>query len=892
MNIIERLFEGLVVLQLAALTFFGIAIALRARTPEPVERIRITITAFLAVFFLFAVLSTPFAPRWTIAFWNESPKVSEELALTETPSPMFVHHETTADQTAPPAFEGIPEIRETRLSEAANEPKIVVTEIAAPPELRASFNWISFAKCCVVAGFSAVSSLMVVFHLIAMFRLRRIVRNTSKAPEWIERLFREITAGRRNTIGVRISPHVDSPLMFGLFRTVILLPASMRFEENRTQVRYALAHELAHRQNGDLGRWYFVYFCRLLFWIQPFYRHLSNELRLEQDFLADDAASRSDAASGTGSEQYALALLELARQRIMNAAITRSSALGFIDNSTLLGRRIEMLLKEKSRLRSKSRLAWLMASCVLFFGLSVIFGSLSFTKTAAGEVQSDNKTLETPTVELQLLIVDAEDNPVPGTDVKLALGRKTMNWVTDPEGRLKVDIPLDMVDYSTELEFNNREKDLKGKASLYLSDGWKQMDPIDRKFTMRKIKRITGKVVDPDDKPVVGAEVYCNDGTSDLAVSDEQGNFELDLYGEILTSSFIFAFKPGLGSGKNVFGHRDSGESYEEYNRLKVEWLQGRHKIKLYKKPRIGFHVVDFEDNPLEGIEVRPTSFPINGFLTSFHETDRFTQKTDRDGNVSFDWIPSTPSHIIRFEISGTDPRIDTESKAGQYGSAGALWRENEQDGNEFVIRLPKKVRIDGRIRLKDGSVPRTEMWVNVIGKKHYDAILPESPFHHTFPGENRYNDIIRTNIKGEFTFFANADELISVCPLDSPNNVPDSRVAPMQVRVNVGDGKRPAPRFDFVLQKGTRLFGKLSRPSGKLSVYEVSGPDDPIDDHNLRTTIINSFVCTAFSEPDINRDEYEIYLPPGLYRFDYGGEEISELLEITDEEEIRKDFS
>ncbi|MCL2348297.1 MAG: hypothetical protein FWC50_08555, partial [Planctomycetaceae bacterium] len=75
---IDMLFNGFAILQLAALLFFGIAILLRRLTPEPVERIRITMTAFVAILVMFVTIMIPFAPRWSIAVWREHPTVSLE----------------------------------------------------------------------------------------------------------------------------------------------------------------------------------------------------------------------------------------------------------------------------------------------------------------------------------------------------------------------------------------------------------------------------------------------------------------------------------------------------------------------------------------------------------------------------------------------------------------------------------------------------------------------------------------------------------------------------------------------------------------------------------------------------------------------------------------------
>ena len=331
------MFGGFVILQLAAFLFFGIAILLRRLTPEPVERIRITMTAFGAILVMFVTIMIPFAPRWSIAVWHEPATVSREQPPAET-VPL-----TVLPPVLPREMISIPMAHVSQenatLHETAGSSHVDLrsTDLDFVEQAR-PLTGVLFAKCCVLAVFLTVSLVMIVFYLVALVRLRRIMQTAVAAPEWVEELFRDQVAGYRNTVKVRVSPKIDSPLLCGVFRPVILLPVSMTREENAVQTRYALAHEWAHHQRGDLATWCFVHFCRVLFWVQPFYWHLAKELRVDQDFLADDSASQSKLNSNTDAENYALVLLELAKRRIISTAVGRSPALGFAETPPSLTR--------------------------------------------------------------------------------------------------------------------------------------------------------------------------------------------------------------------------------------------------------------------------------------------------------------------------------------------------------------------------------------------------------------------------------------------------------------------------------------------------------------------------------------------------------------------------
>jgi beta-lactamase regulating signal transducer with metallopeptidase domain len=415
-TLLSILCASLVILQLAALLFFGVAMLLRRLTAEPVERIRITLTAFCAIPLLLVMAVTPLVPHLSIALWHEPPVLQQTQVPAEIPTllsqdmPQFPQtHRAEAPAT----------LQETQESNIVHHPDIEATPSPTAIELHHAFPWLLLAQCGAVAGFFAVAIVMIVFHCIALARLRRIMQPTLPAPEWVVRLFRDQTADCQNTVTLRVSPHIDSPLLCGLFRPMIVLPMSMTLDENSPQTHYALAHELAHHRNGDLRVWHLVHACRLLFWVQPFYWHLARELRIDQDFLADDAASRinasqtaattftPDTTASTDAEQYASVLVELAKRRFMHTAMNRwvgqSPVLGFADTPPLLTRRIEMLLKEKKRFRGTTRLVLLLAISGLFLGLAVMLGSVRFTTVAATTLpaMSPSETADEPQEEPQ-----------------------------------------------------------------------------------------------------------------------------------------------------------------------------------------------------------------------------------------------------------------------------------------------------------------------------------------------------------------------------------------------------------------------------------------------------------------------------------------------------------
>ena len=804
LNFVDPLFYGLVILQMIALFFFAIAALLRRLTPEPIERIRITVTAFCAIPLVFVVAVTPFVPRWSIALWHKSPAVSQEptarQVLVET-SPMLFPH----DMPQPAMTHGSTEI----LPPSEMPIPVVETTFSAETSTPNSpTQWFLLARGCVLAGFFAVTLGMIAFHIVARVRLRRIMRTTVAAPEWIECLFRDQTADCRNTVTLRVSPHIDSPLLCGLFRPTILLPMSMTLDTNITLIRCALAHEWTHHRHGDLGLWCLVSMCRWLFWPLPLYWHLAGELRVDQDYLADDAAARIIAHSDTDAEQYASVLLVLAKSRGANATRNRltgqSPALGFADTKPLLTRRIEMLLKDKTCFRRTSRRLWLLMICGLFFGLAAVLGSVRFTMTAAGTLPTTTKTATMVdvqpeseiTVQLRLLVVDEEEKPVPGANVELRYSDWghpiEQSWKTDTDGMVITQIPQQVINHRGRFQVYCKERGLIGSTD-FPTDKPGIVDPMEVTCKLIKARRLTGQVLDQDGKPVEGAIVG---GTWSYRIgcvsTDERGHFDIDVIPQQPLLS-LWAFKPGVGYDSLYpdlkpidFFSSDDQEAW----RKKDNHDNGPFTLKLTKNEPITVKVVDMEGNPIEGILV----YPDGGGFSEDHcfEVNCFEslmgQKTDKDGFVVFDWLPSWQQQCM-FYANGSNPRFDKTGNARFYGRT---WTHSgERKGNEpLVISLPKRVEIQGSVRNEDGS-PVARLQLEIAGKN--------------FATVGEYTDHA-----GNFSYDVNADDPISVHPVMQSNQ---PLVAPAIYLESVGDGTNPVPHFEFVLEKGTKLFGHVLLP-------------------------------------------------------------------------------
>jgi hypothetical protein len=138
---------------------------------------------------------------------------------------------------------------------------------------------------------------------------RRLASATRPAGPETLALAGQLFAPPRGRPAIRVSESIRRPVLAGAVRPVIVLPASLESADQRERLRLSLLHELAHAGRFDpffglLGAlaqaaWFFV---PPVWWVRA-------QMRLDQEFLADQRASTGFAPCATA---YASSLVDLA----------------------------------------------------------------------------------------------------------------------------------------------------------------------------------------------------------------------------------------------------------------------------------------------------------------------------------------------------------------------------------------------------------------------------------------------------------------------------------------------------------------------------------------------------------------------------------------------------
>lgn len=189
---------------------------------------------------------------------------------------------------------------------------------------------------------------------------------------------RLLCRARTDELGLRYSAEVATPMVVGVFRPLIILPAaSGAWEAER--LRAALVHERAHVKQHDglalaLARW-----CAALYWFQPLAWLCLRRLRYECEVLADEAV----VDAGLLPSQYAGYLLGLACQ-----FVEIPGTIAMATRTSQLEQRINSLLRARTTQSSISR--------GIAVGLTLLFGASSACLAAVSfkDEQSASKPVQ------------------------------------------------------------------------------------------------------------------------------------------------------------------------------------------------------------------------------------------------------------------------------------------------------------------------------------------------------------------------------------------------------------------------------------------------------------------------------------------------------------------
>lgn len=197
------------------------------------------------------------------------------------------------------------------------------------------------------------------------FAARRLVRRSTNAMSGdVFQLQREIgqTLGLRKLPSVRYSREIEGPVLTGILRPVVLLPARWQAAPRADHLHMALTHEFAHVRRRDLLWNWLPALARVVFFFHPLVWLASRVWALDVEQACDDLAVNEGRLP---RRNYAEFLVWIVAPRRMSLA---PMALGAASPFSHLKRR---LLTMKNRSQAPRRL-WLAVGGIGLLGLGIL----------------------------------------------------------------------------------------------------------------------------------------------------------------------------------------------------------------------------------------------------------------------------------------------------------------------------------------------------------------------------------------------------------------------------------------------------------------------------------------------------------------------------------------
>jgi beta-lactamase regulating signal transducer with metallopeptidase domain len=271
--------------------------------------------------------------------------------------------------------------------------------------------WIIGALVALVRNSAAQQSFMTV-----------VAREKMPASPQLQALADDVArqVGLKRTPQIATSLISNGPLVTGLFRPIVLLPAWFETDYDRVQQRAALAHELTHVKRGDLWALQLAELFVACLWFNPLAYMARAAFRTDQEAACDSDVLRCGAAS---PHAYGSTLLKAVRISVPERLPMAAS--------------LPLTHSLKERMRRMAYPAPTKRRRLAGVGLTALLGSVAVVSTAsvtasAGEAKTeltrslkiDNSTLFIDGKKVEdrqfVLLGDPIKPPAPATEARIA----------------------------------------------------------------------------------------------------------------------------------------------------------------------------------------------------------------------------------------------------------------------------------------------------------------------------------------------------------------------------------------------------------------------------------------------------------------------------------------
>ena len=237
----------------------------------------------------------------TLASESSFPSEAASLSLGETPDSTLISKNLSSQIEAPAT--AIALATESPTTKPAVSLKNPTTETSPSPPLQSTQTWQSWLNQLSariapwhprLAVFWLVGFLFITFRNLGGCHATRRLRVHSNDPDdkRLQAMIATLSSrlGIKGTVQLRESNKVQTPILFGWLKPLILTPVGLLSQLSNEQLEALLAHELAHVRRHDYLFNILQTVAESLLFFHPAVWWLSRRIRLEREFCCDDLA--------------------------------------------------------------------------------------------------------------------------------------------------------------------------------------------------------------------------------------------------------------------------------------------------------------------------------------------------------------------------------------------------------------------------------------------------------------------------------------------------------------------------------------------------------------------------------------------------------------------------
>ncbi|MGZ7442296.1 M56 family metallopeptidase [Paenibacillus sp. TH7-28] len=302
------------------------------------------------------------------------------------------------------------------------------------------------------------------FFLVTHLRCRREYKTALPVDNAFLKLWQQKHSTRRN-VQIRQSDKIASPLTYGIFRPVILLPKQTDWTDE-TRLRYILTHEFVHIRRFDTFTKLLLVSALCLHWFNPFVWLMYVLANRDIELSCDETVVRT--FGGNMKSSYALTLIELEEKKNQLTPLVNNFSKNAIEE------RIVSIMKIK-----KHSIAVIFVAALLVVGATAVFAStypsenepntgiaIADTNTSSYEAESYEKyepfgltaDLDHDNLYYEGQLVRIFEDEIPFTDGASA---KTSHYTQEGTIDVKVirntDLSIMKIQQNSQQEFESRD---------------------------------------------------------------------------------------------------------------------------------------------------------------------------------------------------------------------------------------------------------------------------------------------------------------------------------------------------------------------------------------------------------------------------------------------------